>query len=158
MDVTEIERFIGVCGCKAISRTERGETLDVVGNVMELRKCTERFNRKRYEYEKEKNGDSVEAYGVTSAGSLEDGLARFAIYVFSLANSYKMNMCSLREGERHQEKSFDDFVYSLLKISMSHYRSCKKIVILIGMLCGYCDDNNIDLGWYVDKRLLAGVN
>ena len=156
MEITEIERFIGVCGCKAISRTEKGETLDVVGNLMELHKCTDRFNRVKYDYETENGCDPIKAYDKVSNGSLEDSLARFAIFIFSLANSYRMNVQSLREDGSRQEKNFDDFIYSLLKISMSHYRSCKKIIILIGMLCGYCEGNNIDLGWFVEKRLSAG--
>lgn len=157
MEIAEIERFIGVCGCKVVSRTEKGETLDVIGNLMELRKCTDRFNRIKYDYETGNGGDPIKAYDKVASGSLEDNLAKFAIFIFSLANSYRMNVQSLRDGSSRQEKSFDDFIYSLLKISMSHYRSCKKIIILIGMLCGYCDDNNIDLGWFVKKRLSVGV-
>ena len=147
-----------MCGRKVTTCTEKSETLDVVGNVMELRKCTERFNLAKYKYEMDKDGDAVGVYSKMADNSLEDGLARFAIFVFSLANSYKMNVQSLREGENGRDKSFDEFIYSLLKISMSHYRSCKKIIILIGMLCGYCDNNNIDLSWYIGMRLSAGLN
>ena len=133
MEIAEIEQIIEACNFDVASQTQRAETFNVIDAIVEMRKYEGRFNAKRWEYENVNGRGTIEIYSKLVAGTLEDKLAEFAI------------------------TSFEDLMMSMLKIEMTHYRVFKKIIILIGMLCGYCMMKGIDLLWFVNKRLLINI-
>ena len=151
MEIAEIEQIIEACNFDVASQTQRAETFNVIDAIVEMRKYEGRFNAKRWEYENVNGRGTIEIYSKLVAGTLEDKLAEFAIILFSMANKYKMNVKSLRlDPDSMRDRSFEDLM-------MTHYRVFKKIIILIGMLCGYCMMNGIDLLWFVNKRLLINI-
>lgn len=158
MEIAEIEQIIEACNFYVASQTQRAETFNVIDAIVEMRKYEGRFNAKRWEYENVNGRGTIEVYSKLVTGTLEDKLAEFAITLFSMANKYKMNVKSLRlDPDSMRDRSFEDLMMSMLKIEMTHYRVFKKIIILIGMLCGYCMMNGIDLLWFVNKRLLINI-
>lgn len=158
MEISEIEQMIKVCNFGVVNQSNKGEILSIVDAIVEMRKFEGRFNIKRWEYEISRGGDAVKLYPKLIQGTLEDKLAEFAIVLFSLANKYEMNVSSLKlDKDSLRDRNFEDLMMSMLKIEISHYRIYKKIIVLLGMLCGYCLDKNIDLLWFVNKRLLVSV-
>ena len=158
MEIAEIEQIIEACNFDVASQTQRAETFNEIDAIVEMRIYECRFNAKRCEYENFNWRGTIEIYSKLVAGTLEDKLAEFAITLLSMANKYKMNDKSLRlEPDSMRDRSFEDLMMSMLKIEMTHYRVFKKIIILIGMLCGYCMMNGIDLLWFVNKRLLVNI-
>lgn len=156
MEIAEIEQMVKVCNFNVSSQTKEAETLDVVDAIVEMRNYVGRFNQNRWDYECANGGDILKTYSKIVLGTLEDKLAEFAIVMFSLANKHNMNVSSLRlDPDSMKDRSFEELMMSMIKIEMTHYRIYKKIIVLIGMLCGYCIQNNIDLLWFVNKRLFA---
>lgn len=158
MEITEIEQMIKVCNFDVANQSKKGEMLNVIDAIVEMRKYNGRFNIKRWDYEMEKGGDAVRLYPKLIQGTLEDKLAEFAIVLFAIANKYGMNAGSLKlDQDSLRDRNFEDLMVSMLKIEVSHYRIYKKIIVLLGMLCGYCLSEKIDLLWFVNKRLLVSV-
>ena len=158
MEISDVEQMVMACNFDVVSRTEKNEQLDIIGGIIGMRNYQGRFNHQRWAIEFAKNNDVMDLYGKYIKGTLEDRIAKFAITLFSLANKYKMNMKSLRLNESPGKLvSFEDLQMSMLKITLSHYRIYKKIIVLIGMLCDYCIANSVDLVWFTNKRLLAYV-
>lgn len=158
MEITEIEQMIKACNFDVASQSKKGEILDVVDAIVEMRNYDGRFNINRWEYEIKNGGDVIGLYSKLIRGTLEDKLAEFAIVLFSIANKYDMNASSLKlDQDSLRDRNFEDLLVSMLKIEISHYRIFKKIIVLLGMLCGYCLSEKIDLLWFVNKRLLVSV-
>lgn len=157
MEISEIEKYIGECKSNCIPQSERAESLNIIQSVMLMRDCERNFCKLSYD-EQVRRGIFVEdAYKRECQYTMEDNMAKCAIFLFRLANKYHMNVKSLKLEEETRNKNFEELVYSMVKISMTHYRIEKKIIILLGMLCSFCISEKIDLLWFVNKRLLINV-
>lgn len=157
MTVSEIESLIRICNFEEKMQTEKAEILDMVGNVTRLCNCSKRFNKARFDYDIENGKDYMESYAKLVKCSLEGGLAELGVFLFSLANKYHMNMQSLELKKNTPSQDFVDMVFSMVKISMSHHRICKKIIVLIGILCNYCIEEDIDLPFFVRNKLVMNI-
>lgn len=157
MEISEIEKYIEECKSNCIPQSERAESLNIIQSVMYMREFGQNFCKLSYD-ERVRRGIQPEvAYNCEAFKTMEDNMAKCAIFLFRLANKYHMNVKSLKLEEETRNKNFEELVYSMVKISMTHYRIEKKIIILLGMLCSFCISEKIDLLWFVNKRLLINV-
>lgn len=157
MEISEIEKYIGECKSDCIPQSERAESLNVIQSVMLMRNFGQNFCKLSYNEQVRRGMRPEAAYDREAYCTMEDNMAKCAIFLFRLANKYHMNVKSLKLEKETRNKNIEELVYSMVKISMTHYRIKKKIIILLGMLCSFCISENIDLLWFVNNRLLINV-
>lgn len=157
MEISEIEKYIGECKSNCIPQSEKAESLNIIQNVILMRDCDRNFCKLSYDEQVRRGMFAEDAYKRESSFTMEDGIAKCAIYLFRLVNKYHMNVQSLRLDGKSPNENFEELVYSMVKISLTHYGIKKKIIILLGMLCSFCISEKIDLLWFVEKRLLINV-
>lgn len=159
MEITEIEQLIKKCNVGDVHLSEKGETFNIIAAIVALRTHKGKFCKERWHF-LIKNGHDIErTYTELVRDSQENALAGFAILLFSMINKYNANIKGLRLEPSTDNHTLEDLMYSMVKITMTHYKPYKKIIILLGMLCGYCISNEIDLLWFVKNRLcIEGFN
>lgn len=153
MEITEIEQLIKKCNIDDMQLSEKGDTFNVIAGIVALRTPRVKFCKERWDFLVNNGYDIENVYGELVRDSQENALASFSILLFSLANKYKSNIKGLRLEPSTDNQTLEGLMYSMIKIAMTHYKPCKKVIILLGMLCGYCISNNIDLLWFVKKHL-----
>lgn len=153
MEITEIEQLIKKCNIDGKHLSEKGETFNIIAGIIALRTYKGKFCKERWDFLVNNGYDIENAYGELVQDSQENALAGFAILLFSLVNKYKSNIKGLRLEPSADNHTLEDLMYSMIKIAMTHYKPYKKVIILLGMLCGYCISNDIDLLWFVKNRL-----
>lgn len=159
MEITEIEQLIKKCNIDGTQLSEREETFNVIAGIVALRTPRVKFCKERWDFLVNNGCDMEKAYGELVRNSQENALAGLAVLLLSLANKHKANMNGLRLEADSDNRTMESLMYSMIKIAMTHYKPYKKVTILFGMLCGYCISNEIDLLWFVKKRLcLEGFN
>lgn len=153
MEITEIEQLIKRCNIDSMRLSEKGETFNIIAGIVALRIHKGKFCKERWDFLINNGCDIENAYGELVRDSQENALAGFAVLLFSLANKYNSNIKGLRLEPSTDNHTLEDLMYSMIKITMTHYKPYKKVIILLGMLCGYCISNDIDLLWFVKNRL-----
>lgn len=159
MEIAEIEQLMKKCSTGDILLSEKGDTFNIIAEIVALRCQKMKFCKERWDFLASSGYDMEKAYCETVKDTQENTLAGFAILLFSLANKYKANIRNLRLEADHNNQTIENLMYSMIKIVMTHYKPYKKVVILIGMICGYCISNEIDLVWFVKNRIrMEGYN
>lgn len=153
MEITEIEQLIKKCSIDNMRLSEKGETFNIIDGIVALRMHKGKFCKERWDFLVNNGYDIEKAYGEIVLDSQENALAGFALLLFSLANKYHSNINGLRLEPSTDNNTMEELMYSMIKITMTHYKLYKKVVILIGMLCGYCMSKGIDLMWFIKNRL-----
>lgn len=157
MEINEIEKYVGICKSNCIPQSEKVETLNIIQSIVCMRGFSGNFCKVSFDEMVNRGIYPEDAYRVHFQHTMEDEMAQLAISLFKLANKYHMDLEALRIDGKTPSKNFEDLVYSMVKIGMTHYRIQKKIIILIGMLCNFCVYEGIDLLWFVKYRLLINV-
>lgn len=144
MEIQEVEQLINLCHEDVAEVSKKAEVFTLVEYIVGLRKFSGRA---------EKNGRVKENY----VGTLEDKLAIFGIRLLSMANAYNMDLHALTIDKKLCRCfNYEDLIKGMLKVVMSQYIIHKKIIILLGMLFCYCLRANIDIVYYIKKRLEIG--
>ena len=129
MEIQEVEQLISLCHEDVAEVSKKAEMFTLVEYIVGLRKFSGRA---------EKNGRVKENY----VGTLEDKLAIFGIRLLSMANAYNMDLHALTIDKK--------------LCRCFNYEDLIKIIILLGMLFCYCLRANIDIVYYIKKRLEIG--
>lgn len=159
MEVKEIEELIKACPINIEYIGEKADTINIIDKIVGIRKYNSRFNFNRFNYDCEHEGDTLEVYTKLQKGTLEGQISEIGVTLLTIANRYHLDMRSLHiDSTLSKAKDLETLMLSMIKIALSEYNMAKKIVILVGMLMCYCLRENIDVLFFIRKRLLLNEN